>query len=498
MGIINNGVGQLNQLTDPFNDYNGKIGIEFRGSSSQGFPKKPYGIELQDLTGVGISASILGMPAEEDWTLNATYNDKSLMRDVLAYNLGGDLGHYVPRTRYCELVINNEYQGIYIVIEKIKRDKNRVDISKLDPTEISGDNLTGGYILKIDKNTGSSSSGFSSIVPPLNRSGSQSIYYQFEYPDYSDLASEQQTYIINYVRNFETILNGSTFSDPVNGYSKYIDINSFVDFLIINEISKNVDGYRISTYMHKDVNSKGGKLTVGPIWDYNLGYGNADYCNGYSTQGWAYDFNSECNNDDLLVPFWWKKLLTDPNFAAALGNRWSEVRKNILSTETIHNYMDSIVNVLNQGSQQRNFQKWPNLNEYVWPNYDWQAQTTYPLAVSWMKNWITQRMNWLDANMPEPTTVSVVKEVELTEDVSVYPNPFNDNIIFEYEIKKPGTIQIELQDIMGKSITTKAQTHQTPGKYQINFNNLNLPQGVYYGITNYNSLLVSTSKLFKR
>src|SRR5688572_1076543 len=123
MGIIHNAPGVRNHITDPFNNYNGKIGIEIRGSSSQMFPKKQYGIELADVNGDGVEASLLDLPAEEDWILFAPYNDKSLMRDVLAYKLGRDQGRYAPRTKYCELVLNGEYMGIYVLIEKIKRDR---------------------------------------------------------------------------------------------------------------------------------------------------------------------------------------------------------------------------------------------------------------------------------------------------------------------------------------------------------------------------------------
>ncbi len=136
MGIIHNGVGVRNNLIDPQNNYNGKIGIEVRGSSSQMFPKKQYSIELRDGLGAGVAASLLGMPVEEDWVLFAPYNDKSLMRDVLAYKLARDMGRYAPRTRYCEVVLNGDYLGIYILMEKVKRDKNRVDIANLAPMKL--------------------------------------------------------------------------------------------------------------------------------------------------------------------------------------------------------------------------------------------------------------------------------------------------------------------------------------------------------------------------
>ena len=212
MGIIYNGPGVRNNLTDPLNNYNGKIGIEIRGSSSQSFPKKQYGLELLDNNGATIDASLLGMPKKDDWILFAPYNDKSLMRDVLAYRLAHDLGRYASRFRYCELVLNGQYQGIYVLLEKIKRDKNRVNIDKLDPIEVTGDNLTGGYIFKIDKSSGSGGDGWISTHTPPNRSGDQTIFFQYEYPKEENIVPEQKQYIQNYVASFENALKAENFT----------------------------------------------------------------------------------------------------------------------------------------------------------------------------------------------------------------------------------------------------------------------------------------------
>jgi hypothetical protein len=496
LGVINNGEGQTNNLTDAFTDYNGKIGIELRGSSSQFFPKKPYGFELHDEQGAGVSFPLLGMPSEEDWILNATYDDKSLMRDALAYKLGRDLGRYAPRTRYCELIMNGEYQGVYLLVEKIKRDKERVDISKLDDTEISGDNLTGGYILKIDKATGNSGFGFNSTIPPLNRKYDQMINFQYEYPKFDQIPVEQMQYIKSYVRNFELVLKSSSYQDEKNGYRKFIDINSFVDFFIINEVTKNVDGYRLSTYMHKDKDSKGGKLTMGPIWDFNLGFGNADYCEGGYSTGWAYNFNSICGDDGMLVPFWWDRFLSDRGFKDVLAVRWQDLRQGKFSTESVDHYIDSVYTVMNQGAQQRNFEKWPILNEYVWPNYEWEQQQSYDLAVGWFKNWVNMRLDWLDHHMP-----SIVTGVDIAEQgvaMHVYPNPFNeDEGVVEYEITKPGAVQFAINDLTGRTVSVFSKEHQTPGKYQIKLNQFIFSPGVYF-FTLKNEQVKLTAKLVRR
>lgn len=490
LGIIDNGPGQRNNMSDAFNGYVGKIGIELRGSTSQNFPKKPYGLELRDDSGEGVSSSLLGMPAEEDWALVATYNDKSLMRDALAYKLGRDLGRYAARTRFCELVMKkdvviegvpakeNVYMGIYMLTEKIKRDKNRVDISKLDPEEISGDDLTGGYILKIDKYTGDSGNGFSSQIAPPNRNGNQSVSFQYEYPEYDEIVSEQRQYIQTFIRNFETTLNGSTYQDETNGYAKYIDVNSFVDFLIINELSKNVDGYRLSTFMYKDKDSKGGKMVMGPVWDFNLAFGNADYCQGAPVSGWMYNFNSVCSDDGFLVPFWWKRLLMDPNFRERLALRWEELRAGVFSTSAIHSYIDSVANVLDDEAVGRNFAKWPVLGVKIWPNF--YVGDTYQQEVDWLKDWVRQRTSWLDANMPNVVTAIGEEAREKSFSLRAYPNPFTSELKLEYAVSSPCQVTLELFNSLGQRVARIEQDHVTPGTHLAVFNPAGMGDGVYY------------------
>jgi len=476
MGIIDNGVGVRNNLTDPHNNYNGKIGIEIRGSSSQSFPKKQYGIELRDALGNGVSASLLGMPAEEDWVLFAPYNDKSLMRDVLAYKLGRDLGRYAPRTRFCEIVLNGQYMGVFVLMEKIKRDNNRVDVARLNPEEVSGDDLTGGYIIKIDKETGSGNGGWSSSYAPPNRSGSQQIYYQYDYPSALNIVTEQKNYIRQFVNNFETALSGTSFNDPVNGYSKYIDVDSFIDFFIINEVSKNVDGYRLSTYLHKKKDSDGGKLSMGPVWDFNLAFGNADYCTQGNPQGWVTSYNTICPQDYWLIPFWWDKLYSDGLYRNKLAARWNELRLDQLSTNRILSYIDSVNTVLNAESQQRNFQRWPVLGQYVWPNY--YVGPTFTSEVNWLKDWIVTRLEWMDANMPRLITGIENNAVDFS--IEMFPNPFLNEIKVNYTLQTPGIISVEIFDLLGRPVKAIQESREQPGIYQAQVQVQNMPSGSYY------------------
>ena len=388
MGIIDNGFGTINSINDPFNDYNGKISIEYRGSSSQTFPKKPYALETQDSIGNNNNVSLLGMPIENDWILYAPYSDKALMRNFLTFDLGRKMGHYAPRTVYCELVINGDYKGIYILMEKIKRDKDRVDIAKLDTDDLAGDSLTGGYIIKVDKYTGTGGVDWLSDFP--NISGG-SLYIQYHYPEATALQPQQLNYIEQYVDSFEYALNGLNFADTSIGYAKYIDINSFIDFYIINEISKNIDGYRLSTYMHKDKQSKGGKLTMGPFWDFNLAFGNADYCNGGITSGW--EVNGGCGGNN---PFWFERLLDDTIYENKLKCRWEYLREKSFHQDSIFNFIDSMALYLND-AQQRNFQQWPTLGTYVWPNF--YVGNTYQDELIFFKIWIGDRLLWIDNNL---------------------------------------------------------------------------------------------------
>src|SRR5436190_2982320 len=439
MGIVYNGVGVRNNVTDPFNNFNGKIGIELRGSTSQAFfPKKQYGIELRDAVGQSIDASLLGLPKKDDWVLFAPYNDKSLMRDVLAYKLGRDLGRYASRYRYCELVLNGQYQGIYVLLEKVKRDKNRVNIDKLDPVEITGDNLTGGYIVKLDKVEGSGGDGWTSGYPPLGRKGNQTIYFQYEYPKQEDIATEQKLYIKDYMSAFENALAGNNFKDPNTGYAKYIDVDSFVDYFIANEISRNPDAYRLSTFIHKKKDSEGGKIAMGPIWDFNLGFGNVDFCAKGNPEGFIIHYNSICSDDFWLLPFWWSKLFQDEAFKTKVSTRWSSLRAGVYQTTKVMTFIDSVAAELNKESQQRNFQRWPLLGQYVWPNS--YVGQTFQQEVDWLKDWVNKRLNWLDVNIPNVVTGLETSQTKQGFSWRVYPNPSAGEVKIQYEADEPGRI----------------------------------------------------------
>lgn len=452
MQIIDNGSGIRNSVYDSANNYNGYIGIERRGSSSQGFPKNNYGFETRTESGSDTAVSLLGLPGEVDWVLHGPYSDKSLIRNVLTYKLSNEMGRYASRTVFCELVLNETYWGLYVLMEKVKRDKNRIDIANLEPDENSGDSLTGGYIVKLDKYDGVNSGlGWPSPYRPVNFSNpDQAIYFQYEYPKNDEITQAQMKYIMDYVTAFESALSGNSYNDPVVGYQHYADVSSMIDYAIINEVPRNIDGYRLSTFIFKDKDSKGGKLQFGPIWDLNLGYGNANYCNGEFTSGWAYRFNDVCNQDWWQVPFWWYKLMSDHRFRSQMLDRWTAIRLDVLKTERVMNYIDSLAVVLEEAAQ-RNFVRWPVLGMYIWPNSF--VGHSYPAEINFLKSWLGQRLEWLDTHIEIiPSSLGDYQELS---GFMVYPNPFYStaNIILP---RQPGeTIVVKIWDVAGNNIWIK-------------------------------------------
>ncbi len=379
MRIIDN-TNTVNALGDSSKFFKYGITIESRGSTSQSFPKKPYGFTTVLPSLLDTNVSLLGLPEEHDWVLNATYNDKSLMRDVLTYELARRTGRYATRHRYIELFINGSYQGIYVLLEKVKRDKNRVDISKLGPNDTAGSALTGGYILKIDKTTGNNNGGFSS----------NGVYFQYDYPNGDNMAKEQVTYIQNFISTFETSLASSDFQNPTAGFRQYAAVSTFIDLSIMNEISKNVDGYRLSTYLFKEKDTKGGKLKMGPIWDFNLAWNNADYNNSSSPQGWEIDLSGG-------APFWWKRFRADTTYVKDYYCRWNQLRQSTLSLYSINNFIDSNYKRLEEASY-RNFDRWPVMGVYIWPN---PSPLSYSMKeeVDSLKSWIKKRFEWMDGEL---------------------------------------------------------------------------------------------------
>ena len=276
--------------------------------------------------------------------------------------------------------------------------------------------------------------------------------------------------------SFETALAGPNFTDTSVGYAKYCGTNSFIDYFILNEISANIDGYRLSTYLYKDKFSNGGKLKIGPPWDFDIAWLNADYCGSPSYTSWAYEFGNVCPGDEWQIPFWWDKFMLDTNFTNKLKCRWLQLRASALDTAYINAWIDSNNVYLNEG-QTRNFIQWPILGTYVWPNPS-PIPTTYQGEIDRLKQWIGNRIAWLDANMPgNCINPSYVSSTFFDNAFSVYPNPTSGK--FRVQSTVPMAIGIRVQkveviDIFGRTVQT---INSDKGISDIDISNQ--PSGIY-------------------
>jgi hypothetical protein len=386
MKIIKRPDGSRNYLSDAnttaFLSYNGRIGIEIRGSSSQVLPKKGYGLTtLKADNASNNNVSLLGMPSENDWILNGIAFDPSLIRDYLSYNLSRQIGEYATRTAYCELVINGEYRGLYILQEKVKAGTTRVNVLKIAAADITTPNITGGYITKADKDTGgdpiawtmSSYAGWTNFIHEL--------------PKPAAVTTAQNTYIYNQFLNLEATTQANNVN-LISGYPSVIDIPSFVDFMLINELASNADGYQFSTYFHKD---RAGKLRAGPIWDFNLTYGNDLFLMWGGFDRSHYDVWQFSNGDNEGAKFW-MDLYNNPTYKCYLSKRWNELTQpgQPLNYNSLVQYIDETVALISE-AKVREEQKWTT---DVYP-----AVHFSPTEISDMKIWLSNRISWMTSNL---------------------------------------------------------------------------------------------------
>jgi hypothetical protein len=472
MGVIDNGAGNRNHLGDVFNNYNGKIEIRLQGSSTTQLPKKSYRVTTVNGIGQKTDASLMGLPAEEDWIFKALYQDKTFLRDELAFRIFNQMGHYSSRNRFFELVVNGDYRGVYQLEEKVKRDKNRVDISKLTPMETSGDDITGGYIISLDNFIPGEPGWYSQYMSSPNKDSAN--YFLFAYPKPDSITQAQKDYIKGYFDQLENTLVGPNFNDPVNGYRKFIDVPSFADNFIVTELGRNVDGYRRSTFFYKDKESTGnGKLHAGPVWDFNIAFCNASYNYGSDPYGWAFQQPSNMN----FVPFWWSEFLYDSTFTAELKCRWLYWRSNVLDVNKIIQHIDSMAAFLEE-SQQRNFARWPIMGQEVYPNPQPIPQS-YADEIGRLKWWVQTRISWMDSNIPGTCFVGVDEYAANVSEASVYPNPFSDELTIAYKISGPAKVKIELINALGEQALLIYKGNRSAGTFKDDIATKDLADGTY-------------------
>lgn len=438
MAIIDNGYNQINHVTDTIYSYYGNIGIEQRGSISQQWwwTQKSYAVETRNAQHLDTNAVILGMPKESDWVLYGPFNEATLMKNVLTYQLVRELGYYVTRTKYCEMMLKTgftwKYNGIYVMMEKIKRDKNRVDIAKLDSDDNAGDSLTGGYIIAVDRNINVQDSGWFSSHPQ-----NTNVFYTYKYPKGDKITPQQMAYIQAYVDSFEKSVSAPNFADPATGFRKFIEPVSFMDFFFIQELSKNIDAYKRSSYLYKDRNSKDHRLHAGPHWDYNSAYKiELAGCEPFdSDTGWVYNMTCWIHGSNYPVPFWWKQMLQDTTYTRDLKCRWIQLRSSTFSIANIFHIIDSIAGYISAASA-RHYQKF-------------NITTNFQTNVNALKTWIAARLAWLDSNMPGNCWNLASDDIVHENSITVFPNPSNGKFTVRL-YPEARTAMAEVYDIHGK------------------------------------------------
>lgn len=476
MDIKYNGPNKITNVTDVANIYSGNIGIEIRGATSAGYPQTPYGIETRTSSGENNNVSLLGMPRENDWVLLSNYNDRSLIRNLIAYKFFGDMGNYSPRAHLCEVMVDSSYKGIYVFGEKIKQDKNRVDIAKLDPIDTLGDELTGGYIL--EQNYWDEQNSFKSNYSPIDHPGFD-VHFLYEYPDKSEIQPAQKRYIASYVDSLETALYSPDFSDPSKGYRKYMDVKSFIDYFLVNEISRNPDGLKKSVFYNKDKYSKGGKLKAGPVWDFDWAWKNLENCSIYNTfdgSGWAH-LNNDCPTDNYATG-WYVRMFQDSTFRDELRCTYEDYRQNILNTAVIFGYIDSLGSLV-QNAQQRHFKKWPLLGRSGHAPEIGLMPVTYYDELDTLKNWIGKRLQWLDLNIPGLCSATGVIENDLTVLLNCYPNPAKDYFMIDYSLSGPQNVSVRLYNLLGGEVLIKKIDKKNSGNHTMDIETKELSPGIY-------------------
>ena len=381
-----------------------RAGIHVHGSSTEYLPKQAFSVDFQDDLGDDEDCSPLGLPADSDFILYAPDNfEPVLIHNPLIYELSNEIGRYAPRTRFCEVYLNTtggpvtaaNYNGIYVLEEKIKWGKNRVDIDKihsvdnLNPQDNSSPNITGGYMMAIDR-LGPGEAGF-------NAAGQTIVY---DHPKEQDIDTPQRApqkqYLQDYMNSFGTVLYGAAYTDPTNGYRAFVDVPSWIDHHILNVTAFNVDALRLSAYFYKD---RSGKLFFGPIWDFDRSQGSTDG-RDYSPFYWRAPV-PDYGTDFFNYP-WWGRMFTDIDFWQAWIDRYEDLREGMLSTNHLYADIDALVAQVRQ-EEPREAARWPSLTQprsgtVSISGYSYTFPGTYQGEVDFLKKWYADRLQFMDTN----------------------------------------------------------------------------------------------------
>lgn len=385
-----------------------RAGYHLRGQSSMMmFSQAPYRIELWDENNNDTDFAVLSMPSGSDWALISPCTDNSLIRNIFGFEIGKAMGLATVQYRFAEVFINqdggvlsiDDYEGVYALVQSIKIKKNTLDLKKLKPDDTDPEKLSGGYILKFEwavkdtdmllleckgakkmsNGTGGGFGGFGEVDTTAT------CFDGLELAQPSEPNQQQIDWITDYIQQFHDALHTKPFSE----WTKYADINSFINLHLLNEISCDVDAWRRSHYFYKDRNEL---LKAGPVWDYNFAFGN------YSStvSGWHCDQQTTSSND------WHKQLWKNSEFKTELKKRYTDLRKSTLSDESISQIIQNIVKpIKNVGA--RNFDAWP-MGKCSSMGGGWGGggsstlkDTTWSGNVDSVKIWTTRRLKNLDS-----------------------------------------------------------------------------------------------------
>lgn len=364
-------------------DYNGYIALRYRGHSSFTMSdKKPYAIRSIDKPleegGVIKKSTLLGMRKGKKWALLAPYSDRSLIRDVMTFELAKNYMDFVPQTRFCEVVLNGVYMGVYILSEQITADR-----LKIGKPNRKGNDVTGGYLFEIDKRYKNKDESEDRLPDSLI----------LKSPKDEELTQEQRKYVLSIWDSLNTTLSSGSRED----WLRLIDELSFIDFLLCKEFAFDLDGYIVSTFLYKFNDCTDSRFKT-CIWDFNISYGNNNFRDYHRTDAWHYK---------RVSPSWWAHMMEDDEFRQNVKTRWSQYRKGAYSWSHIEHVIDSLTNVLTtEGAEARNskaWKIWQRTNKewkgptYIWPNK--YVSSSYADEIDYLKGWIKERLNWMDEQL---------------------------------------------------------------------------------------------------
>jgi hypothetical protein len=366
-----------------------RAGLRVRGASSVMFPQKSYSVELRraDSDDDG-DRPLLGLASESDFALvGGAFMDRTLIRNALAYALSNSIGRWAPRTRLVEVFLVEsggpvraaDYRGVYTLVETIKRVGGRLDLATLAAAAADPPEVTGGYIIRIDKGVANFSAG-----------GHQ---FQYVYPDWDEMAlpgrARQRSYLEGQVRELLETLARPDYRHPMTGkhYRDYLDVPSFVDHNLVNALMKNVDALRISAYFHKPL---GQPLHAGPIWDFDRSSGTPQDDARYATPR-ALEPREWAREDATHPLMWgfWARLFADPAFKTAHTQRFAELSRGPFSVATIHGLIDGLAAQLAE-AQGRHFARWPDMPP---------AAGSHAAEVTALKAWFSARVPWMQSQL---------------------------------------------------------------------------------------------------